>query len=92
MSTQALIGLRDYLTGTLSANHMMWLVEQLTEYAKKGNSPLKPYTMEELNIMLDAAEADIAAGKGTPHEEVMHEWDEEIVRLELEELKLSEVV
>jgi hypothetical protein len=43
---------------------------------------VKRYTIEEINTMLDKAEADFAAGKGIPHEEVMREWDEEIVRME----------
>ena len=42
--------------------------------------------------MLDEAEAEIAAGIGTPHEEVMREWDEEIARMEQEELELAEAV
>ena len=44
--------------------------------------PYKRYTKAELNTMLDEAEAEIAAGKGTPHEEVMREMDEEIERRE----------
>ena len=48
---------------------------------------LRPFTMEELNARIDQAEADIAAGLGTPHEEVMREMDEEIKRWEQEELQ-----
>ena len=92
MSTQALTGLRDYLTGTLSIADMNWLAGELTDYANKEEFPLKRYTMEEMNAMLDAAEAEIAAGKGTPHEEVMREWDEEIARIEQEERELAEAV
>ena len=92
MSTQALTGLRDYLTGTLSVHDMNWLAAELTEYAKKEELPLKRYTMEEIDAMLDAAEAEIAAGKETPHEEVMREWDEELARMEQEEYELAEAV
>ena len=46
---------------------------------------LRPFTMEELNAVADQAEADFAAGKGTPHEEVLREMDEEIERWEQEE-------
>lgn len=92
MSTQALNGLRDYLTGTLSVADMEWLAAELTEFARKEEHSPKPYTMEELNAMLDVAEADIAAGMGTPHEEVMHEWDEEIARMEQKELELADAV
>jgi len=51
---------------------------------------LRPFTMEELNARIDQAEAEIAAGLGTPHEEVMREWDEEIERWEQEELEMAE--
>ena len=50
---------------------------------------LRPFTMEELNARIDQAEAEIAAGLGTPHEEVMREMDEEIERWEQEELQLE---
>ena len=53
--------------------------------------PYKRYTKAELNAMLDEAEAEIAAGKGTPHEEVMREMDEEIERWEQEELEMAEM-
>jgi len=53
---------------------------------------MKRYTMTEINAMLDEAEADFAAGKGIPHEEVMREWDEELEQWEKEELELAERV
>ena len=37
-------------------------------------------TMAEVNAMLDEAEANFAAGRGIPHEEVMRRWDEKIAR------------
>ena len=90
MSTAALTNLRDYLTGTLSPANMLWLSKQLADYAKKKTeAPLKRYTKAELNAMLDQAEAEIAAGGGTPHEEVMREMDEELERWEQEDLKLQ---
>ena len=51
--------------------------------------PMKRYTMAELNAMLDEAEADVAAGRVTDHEELMREWEEELAREEQEELKLQ---
>lgn len=40
----------------------------------KAKENLTPYTMEELNTRIDAAEAEINAGiPGIPHEEVMNE-------------------
>lgn len=93
MSNATLTNLRDYLYGTLTPANMIWLATQLTEYAKmEQESPVKRYTMEEINAMLDEAEAEIAAGKGTPHEEVMREWDEEIARMEREELEMAEAI
>ena len=41
---------------------------------------MKRYTMAEINAMLDEAGAEIAAGKGTPHEEVMREITPAAVR------------
>ena len=90
MSTTALQGLLDYLYGTLTPDNMRWVGEHLVMQAEKVDNPkIKPYTMEEINAMLDEAEAEIAAGKGTPHEEVMREWDEEIARMEAEEEALK---
>lgn len=45
----------------------------------------RPYTMDEINAMLDRAEADIAAGRGIPHEEVMRELREDMLRAMVEE-------
>ena len=86
MSTTALQGLLDYLYGTLTPGNMRWVAEHLVMPADKVENPdLKPYTMDEINAMLDKAEAEIAAGIGTPHEEVMREMDEEIARWKAEE-------
>jgi len=89
MSRAVLMGLRDYLYGTLTPDNMIWLATQLTEYAEKKQYPLRPFTMEELNARIDESEAEIAAGLGTPHEEVMREMEEEIERWEQEELQLE---
>ena len=93
MSTAALQGLLEYLYITLSPDNMLWVADHLIEQAKQADgSELKPYTMEEINAMLDEAEANFAAGKGIPHEEVMREWDEEIARMEQEEIEMAEAV
>ena len=90
MSTATLTSLLDYLYGTLSPSNMKWVGEHLIEYAKKEEDEhLRPFTMEELNARIDQAEAEIAAGLGTPHEEVMREMDEEIERWEQETLQLE---
>ena len=93
MSTTALTGLRDYLTGTLSNSNMIWLATQLTEFVKKQQQepPIRRYTMDEVNAMLDEAEADIAAGRVLSEEEVMREWEEELEREEQEEYATEEL-
>ena len=91
MSTQALTGLRDYLTGTLSVADMNWLANELTEFAKKEEEfPLKRYTMEEINSMLDIAEADIAAGRVIDDEDAWDDLDEELARKK--ELEQAETI
>ena len=55
-------------------------------------SPMKRYTMDEINAMLDEAEADFTAGKGIPHEEVMREWDKELEREEQPEFEMAEML
>ena len=83
MSTATLTNLRDYLTGTLSPANMLWLSTQLADFAKKKEkAPLKRYTMDEINTMLDEAEADFAAGKGIPDEEVWRELEDEFPDME----------
>ena len=94
MSTTALTGLRDYLTGTLSNSNMIWLATQLTEFVKKQQQepPFRRYTMDEVNAMLDEAEANIAAGRGIPDEEAWDDLEEELALLEQEEHQMAEAV
>ena len=73
--------LLEYLYGTLTPDNMRWVGEHLIDYAEKEES-LKPYTMDEINAMLDEAEADIAAGRTISHEEMMRRWEEELAREE----------
>jgi len=92
MSTTALQGLLDYLYGTLSPNNMRWVAEHLVMQADKVENPdLKPYTMEEINAMLDEAEANFAAGKGIPHEEVMRRSREKLAQRR-KELEMAEAI
>ena len=63
--------------------------EMTTEEMLEGYPNGRRYTKAELNAMLDEAEAEIAAGGGTPHEEVMREWEEELAREEQEELEMQ---
>lgn len=91
MSTATLTNLRDYLYGTLSPDNMMWLGTQLTERAMKEKYTPMSYTIEEINTMLDLAEADIAAGRTISHEESMRRWKEKVARKK-KELELAEAV
>ena len=42
-----------------------------------ADTGLRPYTMEEINAMLDQAETNFAAGRGIPGEEVFREMEDE---------------
>lgn len=73
MSTAALSGLLDYLYGTLTANNMRWVGEHLIEYANREESKrLQPFSLEEIDDMLDEAEAAFEAGDYLTHDEVFH--------------------
>jgi hypothetical protein len=48
----------------------------------KTTPPMQPYTMDEINAMLDEAEARIDAGSYVTNEDFFREWDEEIARAE----------
>lgn len=73
MSTAALTGLLEYLYGTLSPSNMRWVGEHLIEYSKKEeNKQLRPYTMQEIDTMLDEAEAAFEAGDYLTNDEVFH--------------------
>ena len=73
MSTAILTSLLDYLYGTLSPNNMRWVGEHLIEYAKKEESEqLRPYTMQEIDNMLDEAESAFEDGDYLTNDEVFH--------------------
>ena len=92
MSITTLTNLRDYLTSTLSTDDMRWLVDEMENYMHGSDDTLKPYTMEEVNAMLDEAEANYAAGKGIPDEEAWDEWEEDFARMEQKELEMTEAI
>lgn len=70
MSTATLTSLLEYLYGTLSPSNMRWIAAHLTEYADKKEQALKPFTMEEIDAMLDEAEQDFEAGNYLTQEDV----------------------
>jgi hypothetical protein len=65
------------------------VIRKTDDAADDEEYSLRPFTKEELNARIDQAEAEIAAGLGTPHDDVMREMDEEIERWEQEDLKLE---
>ena len=73
MTTAALSGLLDYLYGTLTPSNMRWIGERLIAHAKEEESNRqRPFTMEEIDSMLDEAEADFDAGNYLTNDEVFH--------------------
>ena len=66
------------------------LAESVTP--KTTQPPMKRFTMDDINAMLDEAEADFAAGKGIPDEEVWRKWDEELARDEQREPEMAEAI
>ena len=70
--------LLKYLYETLTPSDKRWVGERLIKYANYEEEPVKPYTMEEINAMLDEAERDFAVGLGIPDEEVWRKYDEEL--------------
>ena len=51
--------------------------------------PMKRYTMDDINAMIDEAERQIAAGETIPDEEVWRKYDEEFELEEQQELELE---
>jgi len=69
MSTVALNGLLDYLSGTLTAEDMVWLTEQLKRRIHNGDT-VAPYTSEELHARISKSEQDYSEGRYTSHEDL----------------------
>ena len=63
------------------------LVTMLIESVKPtvAAPPMKRYTMDDINVMLDEAEANIAAGNVIDDEDVWRELEEEFAREDAEE-------
>lgn len=89
------------LVKNLDNNEKLELVEMLLDSLKpvvakaqiNAEEPeLRPYSMAEINAMIDAAEADIAAGRTIPHEEVMRRWDKKIANRKQEKHQMAEAV
>lgn len=79
MGTATLTNLRDYLYGTLTPDNMRWLATQLTKRANiEEMEQLRPFTMKEIDEMLDEAEAAFDTGDYLTNEEVFHKHKEAI--------------
>ena len=59
--------------------------------AEDEGNPLMPYTMEEINAMIDKSEADIAAGRVHDFDEAMDELEKEFAEEE-RELAMAEAI
>ena len=53
-----------------------------------GQPPIKRYTMDDINAMIDEAERQIAAGETIPDDEVWRKYDEEFAFEEQQELEV----
>jgi hypothetical protein len=65
MSTVALQNLWDTIVGyNLTTDNKRWLAEHLIEQVEaETKEQVKPYTMAEIDAMIDESEADFAAGR-----------------------------
>ena len=92
MGIESLKNLRNYLYEALTPANMIWLSTELAEYAKREEVRPHPYTMDEVNAMLDEAEADFESGMGMAHEDVMRELREEFALKEQTEPEMAATV
>lgn len=84
-------GMVKDLDNSLKLELIALLAESMKPSAGKAHTPEseghqpKPYTMEEINTMLDAAEAEMTAGRGIPDEEVWRELEKDLAEDDAEE-------
>ena len=77
MSKESLEHLRDYIHLTLSPSDIQWLARELMILPDMQNQPT-PYTMEEINDMIDEGEREIKNGEYYSHEQMMDMLAEEL--------------
>ncbi len=80
MSTATLTGLLNFLYGTLTPEGMIWLGTQLTEYGKKKEEALKPYTKEELIARAEKGREEIACGHYVTIDELLRDMDNDYAK------------
>lgn len=61
MNHATLINLRNYIYGALTPSDIRWLGTELMAYTTKETLP--PYTMQEINTMIDESEKQSARGE-----------------------------
>ena len=84
MSTAALQHVWETILGfNLSTENKRWLAEHLIEQVEaETKEQLEPYTMAEINAMIDESEADIAAGRVYTREEMSQMMNEFVAQYE----------
>ena len=82
MSTATLTSLLEFLYGTLTPSNQKWLGEHLIEHSEKAEDPMRPYTMEEIDTMLEESEHDFEAGNCYSTEEVLKMCEKSLLQLE----------
>ena len=78
----------DQLWDTLPDNDREWLAEYLT--TDTAGRPFKRFSMDEINTMLDEAEARFAAGRYVTNEDVMRNLDRLIADSQRIQMKQDE--
>jgi len=92
MKKEALDGLLSYLLETLTPDEMRYLGEELRWHSDDNDPRFRPYTMEEVNAMLDEAEKEIAEGNTVSNDESFRKYDFLEDELEDEDELLLEAV
>ena len=77
------------ILNSLNPQYVASKQDEDAKFVEEYEKNLHPYTMDEINAMLDEAEAEFAAGKGIPGENVDREMEEELRREEAEEAARS---
>ena len=82
MSTTTLSNLLEFLYGILTPSNMKWVGEHLIEHAKQMENSMPPYSMREIDAMLEESERDFEAGRCYSTEEVLKMCEESLLKLE----------
>ena len=84
MSTAALQHVWETILGfNLTTENKRWLAEHLIEQVEaETKEQLEPYTMAEINAMIDESEADFAAGRVYTREEMSQMMNEFVAQYE----------